>query len=84
MSFYSKIAGMFGLDTDFPGLQGESGTPFLPASSYSICRLDYCVYSREPNQVTVKVKDLLPATFRGPRQRDLEGVTIQCLLYRQI
>lgn len=75
---------MFGLGTDFPGLQGESGNPFLPASSYSIYSLDYGVYSQGPNQVTMKVKDLLPATFIGPRQRGLGGVTIQYLFYRQI
>jgi len=75
---------MFGLGTDSPGLQGESGTPFLPASSYTIYSLDYCVYSQGPNQVTMEVKELLPATCIGPRQRGLGGVTIQCLFYRQI
>lgn len=82
--FYSKIEGMFGLGTDFPRLQRESGTSFLPASTYSIDSLDYCVYSQEPNQGTMKVKHLLPATFTRPRQSGLEGVTIQYLFYRQI
>lgn len=68
MPFHSKITGTFSLGTDFPGLQGESGTPFLPASSHSIHSLDYCVYSQGPNQVTRKVKDVLPANFIGPRQ----------------
>lgn len=37
-----------------------------------------------PNQVTMKVKDLLPATFIGPRQRGMGSVTIQDLFYSQI